>query len=64
MWHALAEENCIDFSWGILKKMEHLEDLGVPEGTILKKPVKEIGRKGLSWIGLTQHRDKSRAGTP
>lgn len=40
MWHALAEENSIDFSWGKLKKMEHLEDLGVPESIILKKLLK------------------------
>jgi hypothetical protein len=64
MWHALAEENCIDFSSGKLKKMEHLEDFGVPESIILKKLLKEIGWKGLSWNGLTQHKDKSRAGTP
>jgi hypothetical protein len=37
MWHALAEENCIEFSWGKLKKIGHLEDLGGPESIILKK---------------------------
>ena len=37
MWHAMAEENYIKFSWGKLKKIEHLEDLGGYESIILKK---------------------------
>jgi hypothetical protein len=39
------------------KKIEHLEDLGVPESIILKS-LKEIGWKVLGWISLTQHNDK------
>jgi hypothetical protein len=41
MWHTWVEDNCIEFSWEKLKKIEHLEDLDVHENIKLKRVLKK-----------------------
>jgi hypothetical protein len=42
---------------GDLKERDHLEDLSVERGIIVKMDLEEIGWKGKEWIHMAHHRD-------
>ena len=67
MWHVLWRgEGHTEFRWGNLKKIDHLEELGV-NGTVLcqrmfsKQYWEAWGGGVVEWIDLAQGRDKRRA---
>ena len=62
MWWHLSfwgvKGNTKAFSWGNMKKRDHLEDLDVDLRKIIKKDFRWIGR--VDWIYVTQDTDTDR----
>jgi hypothetical protein len=46
------------FWWGDLRKIDHLEDLGVDKEDNIKIDLQEVLWGGMDWIDLAQDRDR------